>query len=414
MVATSIDSDRRLLIPENLRFIASPSSAMTVTGDTTDFSCLPFSRTVLAPAGRINLPPSYVLNAPSDRHLIPGGWGNPDDPSLCWDGDPEGIFPQRIAYPEIALSRLEDAYFLPFAPPFLPESRRIANDFIIPWAPGVVGWFRHEKDDIYCLPFRIELPTARVVETAFYMGHSISGHFGHFIGDCLSRMHAWKLCRELFGDVKIIIEGTPEDTSFREHLLRAAGADIKDVVFTRDFIHCRTLLLATQSLRVTRYASPTSVRLWRDIRDAIVDPRASGPDKIYLSRVGQASRKMTNEHAVEDIFRGFGFEIIHPETITTQQQMAVVASARYIAGPGGSAMFNLAFQKHLRSILILTSPTFVQTTELLFLAGAGCSVYYHIGLRDRPAENPLTVGAPWQADLARLGADVRSWLTGKR
>jgi hypothetical protein len=63
------------VVPENLRFLAFPSSCMTVTGDLSELTGLPFSRTVLAPAGRMSLPESYVLNPPSVGHGIPGSWG---------------------------------------------------------------------------------------------------------------------------------------------------------------------------------------------------------------------------------------------------------------------------------------------------------------------------------------------------
>jgi capsular polysaccharide biosynthesis protein len=312
----------------------------------------------------------------------------------------------------MAVSRLDDAYCLPYAPPFLPASRRLATDFNIPWDAGAVGWFRHEGGNLYRLPIEMKLSSARSVDTGFFMGHLVSGHFGHFVGDCLSRMYAWKLCREIFGDVKLIVEHTRENTKFRDSLLHAAGANADDVIFSQGLFHCRKLLLASPSLGVSRYASPTSARLWQRIRDAFHEPPSSRADKIYLSRSGLPARRMTNEATVEDIFRSFGFSIIKPEGVSIEEQIAVISAARYVAGPGGSAMFNLAFQKRLKSVLVLTSETFVQTTELLFLAGADCSVYFHFGSRDMPDETPATVSDAWRADLSRLTIDIRDWLSG--
>ncbi len=400
------------LIPENLRFLAFPSSSMTVTGDLSELTDLPFSRTLLAPAGRMSLPDSFVLNPPSVRHSIPGGWGFANDPSLSWDAPPRNIFPREVAYPEMAIARLDDAYCLPYAPPFLPASRRLASDFNIPWDAGAVGWFRHEGVNLYRLPIEMNLSSARKVDTGFFMGHLVSGHFGHFVADCLSRMYAWKLCREMFGDVKLIIEHTQENTRFRDALLHTAGADADEVIFSQGLFHCQKLLLASPSLAVSRYASPTSARLWRQIRDAFPEPRSSHADKIYLSRSSLSARRMTNEADAEEIFRSFGFSIIKPEGLSIEEQVAAVSAAQYVAGPGGSAMFNLAFQKRLKSVLILSSETFVQTTELLFLADADCTVYFHIGSRDSPADIPATVNDSWRANLSQLPADIRNWLSG--
>ncbi len=398
--------------PKDLRFLSFPSSSMTVAGDRSELADLPFSRIVLAPAGRMSLPESHVLNPPSIRHGIPGSWGYPNDPVLSWDAPPRSIFPREVLYPEMAVSRLDDAYCLPYAPPFLPASRRLATDFNIPWDAGAVGWFQHQGGNLYRLPIALNLSSARLVDTGFFMSHLVSGHFGHFVADCLSRMHAWKLCREIFGDVKLIIDHTREDTKFRDVLLHAAGADADDVIFSQGLFHCRRLMLASPSLGVSRYASPTSARLWHQIRDALDDPQPSHPDKIYLSRASQSARRMTNESQVEDMFRGFGFRILNLESLSVEEQVVFVSSARYIAGPGGSAMFNLAFQKRLKSVLILTSETFVQITELLFLAGADCSVYFHIGPRDMPGETPVSVNDSWRADLSRLATDISSWLSG--
>ncbi len=387
---------------------------MAVTGELSDLGGLPFSRAILAPAARISLPDSYVLNAPSVRHGIPGGWGFGDDPMLSWDAPARSIFPREIAYPEMAVSRLDDAYCLPFAPPFLPASRRLANDFDIPWDARAVGWFQHEGGSLYRLPIEMKLSDARHVETGFFLGHLVSGHFGHFLGDCLSRIHAWKLCRDIFGDVKLIIEYTREDTRFRNTLLGAAGVDLDDVVFSQGLFHCRRLLLATPSLGVSRYASSTSAQLWRQIREAFGDPSVSDhADRVYLSRSGQSARKMTNEAAVEAIFRSFGFAIVNPEHLSIERQIGILSKARYVAGPAGSAMFNLAFQSRLRSALVLVPETFVQVTELLFLAGAECSVCFHVGARDMPDGSPVTVNNSWRADLSRLAADISNWLSGR-
>ncbi len=333
---------------------------------------------------------------------------------LSWDAPARNIFPREVRYPEMAVSRLDEAYCLPYAPPFLPASRRLASDFNIPWDARAVGWFQHEGGNLYRLPIEMRLSDARSIETGFFMGHLVSGHFGHFLGDCLSRIYAWELCREMFGDVKLIIEHTREDTSFRNLLLRAAGVDLEDVIFSQGLYHCRRLLLATPSLGVSRYASPGSAQLWQRIRDAFDHPPSSLADNVYLSRSRQSARKMTNEAEVEEVFKSFGFLVINLEDHPVDRQIGIVSTARYVAGPGGSAMFNLAFQKRLRSVLILIPETFVQTTELLFLAGADCSAYFHVGSRDMPDTTPMTINDSWRADLSRLASDISDWLSGSR
>ena len=73
-------------------------------------------------------------------------------------------------------------------------------------------------------------------------------------------------------------------------------------------------------------------------------------------------------------------------------------------------MSNLAFQRELKSVLILAPETFVNNSEWLFLAGARCPVYYHFGLRDMPAGSPVSASDAWRVDVSRLAVDVASWL----
>ncbi|HEY8289595.1 MAG TPA: glycosyltransferase 61 family protein [Acetobacteraceae bacterium] len=333
-----------------------------------------------------------------NRHAGPPAWGR----------GPDGGFARQVEHPALWLARLDDVQYWPFAPPFLPRSRELISDFLVPWGPQAVGWFEY-GNGVYQLPF--DLIDTATIDTAFYMGHPISGHFGHFIADCLSRMHAWRICRELFGTVKVVLEHLDKDSGFRTRLLTAAGVPAEDIVFLRAPIHCRRLLLGLPALGVERYASPVSARLWRQVRDAFGGLPPGRSERVYLSRASQSIRKLTNEAEVEDLFLRFGFAIIRPEELSIEQQIALVSNAVLIAGPGGSAMFNLAFQKRLKSVLLLIPETFTQITEWLFLAEVTCTVCYHVGSRDMPADAPATARDAWRVDIAQLMSDVTSWLS---
>lgn len=370
---------------------------------------LPFSRAVLAPAGHIEMPPCRVLNPPNVIHDFPGGWGYPKDPFLKWHEATGSIFPSRIVYPDLWVARLDDAYYLPYSAPFFPHTNLLINDFLVPWSPNVVAWFRYEAHDVYSLS--TDVTEAYAVDTAFYLGHPISGHFGHFIGDCLSRMHAWRICQELFGEVKLILDHTAYDTAFREKLLVAAGIRDEDIIFAQGGIHCRRLLLANPALGVSKYASPTSATLWNEIRDGFGNHQVGHRDRIYMSRSRQPARKLTNETEIEDLFRSFGFSILYPETLSIEEQVASVSMAELIAGPSGSAMFNLAFHKRLKSVFMIVPETFIQISEWLFLAGTSCPMYYHVGSLSTAVDGISARRDSWEVNVQRLASDVAMWLS---
>ncbi len=70
--------------------------------------------------------------------------------------------------------------------------------------------------------------------------------------------------------------------------------------------------------------------------------------RIYVSRAlatlrSARNRNLVNEELIETAARHRGFKVIHPETLTFEQQVALFASASLIAGPSGSGMLNSAF-----------------------------------------------------------------------
>lgn len=400
--------------PDGTRFVSRSLSSMTVTVELQNLRDTPFSRAVLAEGGTMEMPRCHVMNKPATWYDVAGGWANPgwaypNEPSLMWDALGDRVFPRQVAFPEMWLARLDDAYCLPYAPPFLPHSRILINDFLVPWLSNAIGWFEYEGEGTYRFPF--DITEYDSVDTAFFLGHPISGHFGHFIGDCLSRMHAWHACRKLFPAAKVVIDHAQHDTRFRDRLLKAAGVDVDDVLVVQKPVRCRRLLLASPALGVAQYASPTSSNLWREIRDGFGNSHGTRGDRIYLSRSGQRVRKLLNEAEVENLFRKFGFQVVRAEDLSLDEQISIISGAELVAGPGGSGMFNLAFQKHLKSVLILATETFMQLTEWFSLAGTDCTLYYHIGSRTMPAGSPVTGGDFWRVDLSRLAFDIEKWLS---
>jgi hypothetical protein len=387
-----------MLVRANSEFAAVQCTNFTETGDIRAFRDSNFASLVVEPAGEIAMPPSRVVNRPSGDYNI----------HQPMRGPVEGKLPSVLDFPKMAITILENAYCLPFSPPILPARSQIVTDFLIPWAPRTLGWFDHDGGDLYRTKVDFDTDDTQCdLDLAFYMDHSISWHYGHFIGDCLCRMHAWEVCRSLFGDVKVIIADRA-DAEFQTHLLNAANVPTKDIVKVRGLVRCKRLLLATPSLGVERYASPTSARLWGTIRDRSAVRDVSLPDRIYLSRRKTKDRKLANENEVERLFERHGFTIVCPETLPVKQQIALACNARLIAGPGGSGMSNLAFQGRMRSAFILAWDKFLLLSEMLASAGRSCDLWYHLG-RDVPPQTTAGEWGGWIVDLAELESNVADW-----
>lgn len=366
----------------------------------------PFSRAILASAGVMPMPPCKVLNWRPDQKLE---WiGGQGSEALRRNEVPGRIFQDRIPYPAMWVARLDHAQLWWHAPPFFPAKRLLVQDYLIPWDLDAIGWFTQENPGVYRFPFNMK--NAIWVETGFFMGHPLSWHFGHFIAECLCRMHAWHVCKSLFPEIKILLDPIRQGTSFHLAFLKAAGVHEDDVVIVERPTYCRTLLAASPALSVERYVSPSAAGLWRRICDGFGEHPSRHGKRIFLSRSGQPVRKLVNEADVENLFRGFGFEVVRPEALPLDKQVAMIGGAELIAGLGGSVMFSLAFQRQLRSAMWIVPDFFVQVTEWMFLAGTQCSAYYHIAYQDGESAAELKAVDRWIVDLADLESDIRAWL----
>lgn len=349
----------------------------------------------------MTLPSCRVLNRPH------GGYAN----QLFSVDIPEDGSPVSIDFPPLAVSMLEDVYCLPFAPPFILGSSEIITDYLIPWAPNVLGWFEScGNDSTYASLVDVDMSDLHAdLEVGFYMDHSVPGHFAHFIADCLSRMWAWELSRSIFGELTVVLACSDPPLRFQEYLLAAAGVPEDRVLKLRGLVHCRKLLCATPSVGVQRYTSPTASRLFGTVRDRGAQRDISIPDRIYFSRRGVHDRRtLVNEAEVEEAFERRGFIIVRPETLPIREQLLLAANARLVAGCSGSGMFNLAFQGRMASAFVLVSEAYILMNELLLSAGRSCELRFHIG--SRLTEVSSAESGSWRVDLKQLEDDVDRWL----
>jgi len=387
-------------LAERTEFTGVRASTFPEARDLDTFRASSFANLVVEPPGVMRLPPCRVANRPEGGYQL-------RTPSGVLHG---GGFPAAFKFPKMTITTLENAYCLPFAPPILPPQRNIITDFLIPWAPDRAPWFEHAGGNLYHAEVSIDLDdTGYDIDTGFYLDHSISYHFGHFVGDCLSRIYAWEIVRQLYGDVKLII-GNRRRYAFQDDLLAAAGVAESDIIKINDLARCKRLLLATPALGVEQYATPTASRLWGRIRDRSAGRDISLPDRIYLTRSGMPTRQLLNETAAERIFERHGFTIVRPELLTVAQQIALASNALLIAGPAGSAMFNLAFQGRLRSAFVLAREARLQLTELLLCTGGNGDFWYHAGKDAQPSDTPSD-GSPWLVDPLELESNVADWIS---
>ncbi|TAJ97220.1 MAG: glycosyltransferase family 61 protein [Reyranella sp.] len=202
----------------------------------------------------------------------------------------------------------------------------------------------------------------RLDGTCIYMG-PLSDHFGHFLLESMQR--AWYLT-EADPSALLLFHRRSEQANlppFARIILAALDVDVARIRITmNDVLVSRLVLPASQFWQGIK-ASPGMGIAFDHVRERILKRRAGRPPtpaKVYFSRKSLSPERMSgrsravisNEEEAEALFRKRGYEILQPETLPFEEQVALVANATHVAGTSGSALHLMLFNDNPRTRLI--------------------------------------------------------------
>lgn len=197
-----------------------------------------------------------------------------------------------------------------------------------------------------------------------YLGPLMAAHYGHFITEGLSTFWIFeKLPAEEFDYFLFspFVFGT-ELPDYALKCMRVFGMQPDKIVIMQDSAMAFEELVVPERLfRLNHSADPALARVYRTISSRI-DGGSKQPERVYLSRrkisFKQLTRVIANEVLVEKLFRLAGFDVIYPEEIPFNDQLALYSNARVIAGPSGSALHNSLFMRPGRLLIELGDPRY--------------------------------------------------------
>lgn len=272
-----------------------------------------------------------------------------------------------LPYPPCLISRLPGAICIPGGMAIW-DGHILAESFSARWE---MYQHRHASlaDDGWHVPALDGFDTGNlpvIDEPVLFLDHQHIDWFGHVLLDLLAPAWAHEMCLAYLQMSRLRVLCSKPRYAFVDKLLNAAGIPAKSVVFIDRPVRCRELVVATKAFQIQEYVSPPSTRLWRSMRERVTG-RSSPPGalRVYVSRALNPTRRLVEERAIEALFLNRGFTIIHPEEYDVFDQIGIFSGATLIAGCSGSNIFNLAFQKNARAVLVLVSPLLVHYTEQL-------------------------------------------------
>jgi capsular polysaccharide biosynthesis protein len=155
------------------------------------------------------------------------------------------------------------------------------------------------------------------------------------------------------------------------------------------------LVVASPLAQGRRWIDPIMVAWYRER----LAPDARAQTHLYVSRRKAASRHVDDEDAVESALRDRGFEIIHPEDLSTKDQIRRFSRAATIVGVTGDALANMLFAPPGARIVVMVNGSLGEAASA-FTFEALAAASGHRCTRLGCAVSRMSTGAsPTDADL---------------
>ena len=203
----------------------------------------------------------------------------------------------------------------------------------------------------------------RIYDTCIYLGRW-SPNFGQFLLESLAS--AWYLTKA-DRSVPLVFHSSADRLNvppFALAILKALNVQPSRIrVVARRDLRVSKLILPSSQFWPGIRASPGMCTAFDHVRERMLQSRPGKrrtPEKVYLSRRAfgaqraavQPAALIQNEEAAETFFRSLGYEILQPELLDFDEQVAIVANATHVAGPSGSALHLMLFNANPRARLI--------------------------------------------------------------
>ena len=283
-----------------------------------------------------------------------------------------------------------DSYRASFPGP-LPHIERVAQTRAIDFGPVV--------DAIECLDERLFLATP--LEPA---------NWGRWISTVIAKVDHFRQFGE--GRRLLCVASLP----WQRALLARLGVEPHEVLPHDPGRTYRCRDLASVEYNVTNMTvSAAEARRFRHLRSECTARARSAngawrpSEKIFVSRLSVSARNphyraLANERTLSDALEARGYQVIEPETLSFDQQVAAFGNARLVVCVGGAAVYNAVFCGPETWFVSLESSDAFLGPHTSLLSSLGLRYGIIVGTQD--AADPTPVHKTWTVDvddiLARL------------
>jgi capsular polysaccharide biosynthesis protein len=334
---------------------------------------------------------------------------------------PEDEWPDRLTYPELTLRHYRgdltshgsmlltaDATILPESFRW-PHSAQLGNPSIHAAGP-TFSRIPRSKD-------------APVLEGDFYyLDCLFSGHFGHLLTEVVCRLWGWDVARAECPDLKALFHTNPRRSrhgTLEHKLFTAYGIPEADLVATPRPVRLHSVVGASPMWHNAPpfYVHPDIREVWERLTSGLLAGRPpSEHERIFVSRGDELGRRRCrNQGDVERFFADHGFHVFYPERLPLDEQVALFAGARVVAGFAGSALFNMMHCRRLEKTVVISQNDYEARNENLFNSVLGGQLHYFWQESDLAGTegvgNKQARRASYAFDFDRYGAELTKAIT---
>lgn len=186
-------------------------------------------------------------------------------------------------------------------------------------------------------------PVRHLQGTSVYLGH-LMGHYGHFITETLSTFWALEDIEPSHFVFHPFLFGS-KLLPFMTYFIESFKIDVEKIAILTSPCSFEKIIVPERTFHLNSHIHER----YRDISKQIMDFHSlNGKDrsrKIFLSRsrLPNDVRGMDNSSELDSLMASLDFEVIHPQTLTSQEQLKIYSSTLVMAGLSGSALHNCIF-----------------------------------------------------------------------
>ena len=161
-----------------------------------------------------------------------------------------------------------------------------------------------------------------------------------------------------------IVTSMPRSAAI-DTLIGSFGIDPARVRYYREPVFCHRAHIPGRLVYLNTSIHPLAREAFSRLEQLGARSGIEPMERVFISRSRIHRRRLENEAEIEAAFERHGFRIVHPELLPIEDQIALFAGAKMIAGLGGSAMHNTVFTPPDAKVLLVSNLEWFMLTDVL-------------------------------------------------